>query len=302
MRAFWLGVVNGNSHKASAFRALTGSRIVNDSKRTFYVRNRSLRPIVRRKVVSRSVVPANNVKGPIVQARRKGSYGVDAPYLLPVLGALLAANIVQGIVSGSVGPFVGAAILLACGACGLYASRRGKFVVWSELLDELKLRGSERILDLGCGRGAVLLLAAERLTTGTAVGVDLWRRKDQSGNSPEATRRNAIAEGVANRVELHTADMTALPFEADSFDIVVSSIAIHNIKGPASREQAIDEAVRVLRAGGRLLIADLWGTRRYQSHLTKLGMLDVARRNLGWRMWWGGPWVATRLVTATKPK
>jgi arsenite methyltransferase len=253
-------------------------------------------------VVSGSVVPVNNVKEPVVHARRNGSYGVDAPYLLPVLGALLAANIVQGIVSGSVWPFGGAAIVFACGTCGLHASRRGKFVVWSELLDELKLHGDERILDLGCGRGAVLLLAAERLTTGKAVGIDLWRRGDQSGNAPEATERNAVAEGVADRVELHTANMTALPFEAANFDLVLSSIAMHNVKGRAGRDKAIEEAVRVVRPGGRLLIADLWATNRYQSHLTKLGMLDVARRSLGWRMWWTGPWLATRLVTATKPK
>jgi arsenite methyltransferase len=244
----------------------------------------------------------NNVKEPVVHVRRNGSYGVDAPYLLPVLGALLAANVVQGVVSGSVWPLVGAAVVLGCAACGLHASRRGKFVVWVELLDELKLRGHERVLDLGCGRGAVLLLVAERLTTGTAVGVDLWRRGDQSGNSPEATERNAVAEGVADRVELHTADMTALPFEAESFDLVLSSIAMHNVKVREGRDKAIEEAVRVLRPGGRLLIADLWGTRRYQTHLAKLGMLDVARRSLGWRMWWTGPWLATRLVTATKPK
>jgi ubiquinone/menaquinone biosynthesis C-methylase UbiE len=157
-------------------------------------------------------------------------------------------------------------------------------------------------LDLGCGRGAVLLLAAQRLTTGRAVGVDLWRRGDQSGNEAEATRRNALAEGVADRVELHKADMTALPFEGDSFDLVVSSVAMHNIRGHAGREKAIEEAVRVLQPGGRLLIADLWATRAYRNHLMNLGMLGVTRHSLGWRMWWSGPWLATRLVTATKPK
>ena len=177
--------------------------------------------------------------------------------------ALLAANVVQGVVSGSVWPFVGALVVLACAACGLYTSRRGKFVAWAELLDQLNLRGDERILDLGCGRGAVLLLAAQRLTTGRAVGVDLWRRGDQSGNAAEATRRNALAEGVADRVELHTADMTALPFDADSFDLVVSNVAIHNIKDSVGREKALEEAVRVLRRGGRLMIADLWATRAY---------------------------------------
>jgi SAM-dependent methyltransferase len=243
----------------------------------------------------------NRAKPPIGKVRRNGSYGIDAPYLLPVLGVLFAANVVHGVFSGSGWPFVGALIMLACAGCGMYTSRRGKFVAWAELLDQLKLRGDERILDLGCGRGAVLLLAAERLTTGRAVGVDLWRRGDQSGNAAEATRRNAIAEGVVDRVELHTADMTSLPFAAETFDLVVSNVAIHNIKGRAGREKAVEEAVRVIRPGGRLLIADLWGTGLYRNHLAKLGMTDIVRRGLGWRMWWSGPWLATRLVTATKP-
>ena len=126
----------------------------------------------------------------------------------------------------------------------------------STIIDGLALRGSERVLDLGCGRGAVLLQVARRLTSGRAVGVDLWRTRDQSGNSIDATRRNAAADNVGDRVELHTADMSDLPFDRDSFDVVVSNVAIHNINEPARRERAIDEAVRVLRPGGRVLIAD----------------------------------------------
>jgi SAM-dependent methyltransferase len=236
-----------------------------------------------------------------VDPRRKGSYGVDAPYLLPIVGVVFVANLVHGLMSGSLWPLAGATLVAVCAGCGLYTSRRGKFVVWSELLQQLDLRGDERILDLGCGRGAVLLLAAEHLTTGRAVGVDLWRRADQSGNSAEAAQRNAKAEGVADRVEVCTADMTALPFEDSSFDLVISNIALHNVKGRAGCAQAIEEAVRVLRPGGRLMIADLAATDFYRSQLLRLGMLGVSSRGLGWRMWWSGPWLATRLVTATKP-
>jgi arsenite methyltransferase len=233
-------------------------------------------------------------------ARRNGSYGIDAPRLLPVLVLLFIANIANGLISKAVWPFVGAAVILACAGLGLYASRRGKFVVWAELLERLRLRGDEQILDIGCGRGAVLMLAAEHLTTGRAVGVDLWRTSDQSGNTADATERNAVAEGVADRVELRTANMTALPFEDSSFDVVVSSIAIHNVKRP-ERDKVIDESVRMLRPGGRLMIADLLATRQYRGRLQELGMADVERVGLGWRMWWTGPWLATHLVTATKP-
>jgi ubiquinone/menaquinone biosynthesis C-methylase UbiE len=240
------------------------------------------------------------------QPRRRGSYGIDAPFALIASAVVTVANLIIAILvaisSGKVGPFVPVLFMLTIVAFVFHTTLRGKFVVWADLLDKLGLRGDERILDLGCGRGAVLLLAAQHLTTGRAVGVDLWRSVDQSGNSADATRRNALAEGVADRAELHTADMTALPFDDDSFDVVVSSLAIHNIRGSAGRQKAIDEAVRVLRPGGRLMIADVRATRQHQSQLAKIGMSAVARRRLGWRFWWGGPWAATRLVTATKPE
>lgn len=235
-----------------------------------------------------------------VTPRRRGAYGIDAPYGPAFMAVMAALEFALAIILGKVWILLAGLFILAILGFYLHGTLRGKFVVWAELLERLDLRGDERILDLGCGRGAVLLMAAEHLTTGRAVGVDLWRSVDQSGNSPEATQRNAVAEGVADRIELQTGDMTALPFEDNSFDVVVSSLAIHNIRGRAGREKAIDEAVRVLRPGGRLMIADVRGTGLYQARLAKIGMSDVARRGMGWRFWWSGPWVFTGIVTATK--
>jgi SAM-dependent methyltransferase len=250
---------------------------------------------------SRGLPGSSGAKRPIRSVRRNGIYGIDAPYLLPVLGIVILVHVASGVISQSAWPWVGAVFILACAGFGLHASLWGKFAVWAELLDGVELNGDERVLDLGCGRGAVLLLAAQHLTTGRAFGVDIWRRRDQSGNEARATRNNADAERVSDRVELLTANMAALPFGDACFDLIVSSLAIHNVNGRHGREQAIDEAVRVLRPGGRLMIADLWAADEYRNRLAKLGMLDVTRRDLGWRMWWSGPWLPTHLIAATKP-
>ena len=230
----------------------------------------------------------------------KASYGLDAPAFVPIASLCLLMVVISAIASHRPAPLGGAAVLFVCGGFFMHTTRRGKFLVWHELLDGLSLQGGERVLDLGCGRGAVLLSAARRLKTGRAFGVDIWSRKDQSGNSPAAAQGNAKIEGVQERVSLATADMTALPFRSEAFDVVVSNVAIHNIRGRRRRLEAIDEAMRVLRPGGRMLIADLRDTRAYAARLQSLGLRDVRRRGLGWRMWWGGPWGATRVVTGTK--
>lgn len=214
---------------------------------------------------------------------------------------LAVLNATQGAVVGVIATLIAAMWFFGCMASYIYTTRTGKFVVWSQVLDEMNLTGQEQVLDLGCGRGAVLLLAAERLDGGRAHGVDLWRSQDQSGNAVETTTRNAEAEGVADRVELHTADMTELPFSDGQFDVIVSSLAIHNITSKLGRQQVINEALRVLRPGGRLAIADFRHVARYAETLSVAGLSDVRTRGLGWRFWYGGPWAATRLVQATKP-
>jgi arsenite methyltransferase len=240
---------------------------------------------------------------------RRAKYGIDAPgvpFGLTAGGVILVVVAIINAIGGTgplgvLLPLVGAIAMFTSSAIYLHTTLRGKFDVWAGLLDGLELAGDERVLDLGCGRGAVLVAAAQRLPRGTAVGVDLWRSVDQSGNSTEATASNAAAAGVTDSVELHTGDMTALPFSDGEFDVVVSSLAIHNIGKAEGRQRAIDEAVRVLRPGGRLVIADILHVADYARRLRDVGSPDVVRRPLGWRFWYGGPWMAASLVSATRP-
>jgi ubiquinone/menaquinone biosynthesis C-methylase UbiE len=116
------------------------------------------------------------------------------------------------------------------------------------------------------------------------------------------TVKNASLEGVRDRIDIETGDMRALPFPDAAFDLVVSSLAIHNIRLNAARAQAIAEAWRVLKPGGRLAIADIRATARYAATLQELGAINVARRGLGWRFWYGNPFARTSLVTGSKPE
>jgi len=231
---------------------------------------------------------------------RKLHYGIDAPLvpLLMALGLLLCVG--MAVFGHYRGWWTSAVILALVLALFLHASMRGKFVAWRYILRAQAWRGDEQVLDLGCGRGAVLTMVAACVPRGRVTGIDIWSNQDQSGNGPQAAADNAAAAGVAGRVELKTADMRDLPFADASFDVVVSSMAIHNIGSAGGRDTAIDEAWRVLRPGGHLLIVDIQHARQYQARLHALGA-QAERRGLGWRLWWGGPWMPTQLVTARKP-
>jgi arsenite methyltransferase len=243
----------------------------------------------------------------------RADYGIDAPLtgLLPptaggvLLAALSAYHHQRRRRALARFELLASVPLLLTAALFLHATRRGKFHVWADLLEDLQLGGDEHCLDIGCGRGAVMAMVAKLVPRGHVVGLDLWRTEDQSGNNPAVTRRNLIAEAVAQQCELETGDMLAMPFEDNTFDLIVSSLAIHNIderdlRDHTRRLQAVSEAARVLKPGGRLLIADLLWTGRYAQHLRELGMQKVEHRKLGWRFWYA-PFLGADLVTATKP-
>jgi SAM-dependent methyltransferase len=82
---------------------------------------------------------------------------------------------------------------------------------------------------------------------------------------------------------------------------IFACLALHNIPGADDRNGAVAEALRVLRQGGRLLLADAMHTDAYAATLRRCGAQEVAVRALGWRVWYGGPWFALSMVTARKP-
>jgi SAM-dependent methyltransferase len=243
-------------------------------------------------------------------APAKADYGIDAPNLLKSMltrgGVFLAFGLLIWYMNRLLAPGRALAILVVLGAIGvvyllvaavmMWSSRVGKLGIRDRLLDSIALSGEEKVLDVGCGRGLLLIGAAKRLTSGRVTGVDIWSLEDLSSNSADAVRSNARAEGVADRIRIEDADARKLPFANDSFDAVVSSTAIHNIEERDGRRQAIGEMVRVLKPGGRLALFDILHTADYARELRALGLTDVSLSPLSFL--WCMP---ARSVTARKP-
>ncbi|MGH9454760.1 MAG: class I SAM-dependent methyltransferase, partial [Terriglobia bacterium] len=186
----------------------------------------------------------------------KADYGIDAPALVRnfILGGV-AALLVAGVlgfhvisflppkladVLFSVGVWSGFWLLLDA-AIMIASSKLGKLRERDRVLSSIPWRGDERVLDIGCGRGLMLLGAAKRLHSGKAFGIDIWQAVDQSGNRPNSTLKNAKAEGVASRIQLSTADARRLPFPDHTFDVILSNQVIHNIHGKEKRSEALRE-------------------------------------------------------------
>lgn len=181
----------------------------------------------------------------------KPDYGIDAPGVIrnlliaAVAGCAAHLTTQLGLWSGIIAhvnlALTGLGVALGCGVMAvwmIYDSKIGKLRERDKLLDLVPWQGHEAVLDVGCGRGLLLIGAAKRLTTG---------------------------------------DMRKMTFPDGSFDMVVSNVAIHNVYDRDDRSQTIREIVRVLRPGGRVVIHDIRHVTDYASELSTRGLVDVAR-------------------------
>lgn len=110
-----------------------------------------------------------------------------------------------------------------------------------------RLAPGARVLDVGAGTGVVALRAERGVgCEGRVVGIDLSREMVEAG------RAKALAAGVADRVEFRVMDAEALTLPDRAFDAVLSLYALLHFPRPAA---ALSEMLRVLRPGGRLVLA-----------------------------------------------
>ena len=221
---------------------------------------------------------------------QKPDYGIDAPGVVRNLIVIGAALIVSGFLFptihlGNVTVLWSRSAFWPGGSCllgGLWMllyAKWGKFRHRDLMLNMVPWRGDERVLDVGTGRGLLLIGAARRLTTGKGTGIDVWSTKDLSGNSLERTQANVDVEGVQEKVDLKSDDARKLSFPDASFDVILSNLCIHNIPDADGRAQACREIARVLKPGGMALISDFINTSSYEKTFAASG-LKVSRTPL----------------------
>ena len=130
-------------------------------------------------------------------------------------------------------------------------SRRGLWVIntpYRRILSAAGITAEDRVLDLGCGIGNILIALAERIDfLHPAAGVDV---------SPDLIRigeREIARAGLHQRIGLQVAPATQLPFEDGTLDVVLTSHVLKHLDDDALLA-SFREVARVLRPGGRFLL------------------------------------------------
>lgn len=236
-------------------------------------------------------------------------YGIDAPQTLSNLywraGTFAAFGIGIYLMNRRElpGPAMTLMLVLLLVAAGFLAvafvmrrsSQAGKLELRDTIINRIQWTGDEKVLDVGCGRGLLLIAAAKQLKKGRATGIDVWDPASLSANSQANAIAMAKAEGVADRVKVETGDARNLTYGDNSFDVVLSCTTLHELPDAESRQLALEEMVRVVRPGGQIAVFDVMHGGEYAAVLRGLGVEQLDDSYKTW-LWL----VPGRLVTGRK--
>lgn len=135
-----------------------------------------------------------------------------------------------------------------------------------KVVSSLLLNGTEKVLDVGTGRGLFAIEVAKRLTSGTVIGIDVWEPESikrlnfvhkwaqPTGSSKDRACLNAKIESVEEKINFINMDASNLDFGENTFDRVICGYVISHLGKHGGK--VLNEINRVLKPAGKLLIVD----------------------------------------------
>lgn len=140
--------------------------------------------------------------------------------------------------------------------------------IWEMTGNYLKWKDSGKILDIGCGNGALIINLAKKYPHAELTGIDYWDGKWVY--SKEACENNARIEGVADRTTFIKASAVSLPFKDGYFDAAVSNFVFHEVDDARDKREVLKEALRVVKKDGSFAFHDLFRIKKYYGEIDDL--------------------------------
>lgn len=132
-------------------------------------------------------------------------------------------------------------------------------------LDVLHWNGTGKLLDIGCGSGAMSIKAAKKYPSAAVIGMDYWGA--EWDYSKTLCENNARMEGVTNRVHFQKGDAANLDFADASFDAEISNFVFHEVRSQPDKLALIREALRALKPGGVFVFEDIFFAKSHYGNI-----------------------------------
>ena len=187
-------------------------------------------------------------------------------FLLPGNVPLIIFRILMGLISLFMLSFSGymayARRLLSYDGGGV----QGKIL--DNVLRYLTWDGNGKLLDIGCGSGALTIKAAKKYPSAQVLGMDYWGAMWDYAQSQCET--NARLEGVAERTIFQKGDAAHLDFSDAQFDAAVSNFVFHEVRTQPDKLELIREALRVLKPGAPFAFEDIFYSKKNYPNLDEM--------------------------------
>lgn len=206
-----------------------------------------------------------------VTMNQNADYGNWVPAKILWAGSILSAAAfgvcAAGVLGGKKAPAVAGAVMGTAGLCftaymkkcsDLFNFKKGGMMgkMHEYLLRHLTWDGKGRLLDIGCGAGALTLRCAKYYPDAQLTGIDYWGV--EWNYAKEQCEKNAEIEGAESRVDFRKGDAAHLDFPDETFDAAVSNFVFHEVRSVKDKLDVVREALRVVKKGGSFAFQDMF--------------------------------------------